>query len=111
MTLHYDEKMEIEKLNGHSLKADLLKYVGDDYSKYIREKSKFLENCGFEEGYRKIQCSDYWEAGIRNIIDGSLGLEEQLDGESLVSIEERVGIHSKKLEFKLSNAKLRIGMS
>lgn len=111
MTLHYDEKMEIEKLNGHSLKADLLKYIGDDYSKYIREKSKFLENCGFEEGYGKIQFSVNGEAGIRNIIDVSLGLEEELDVENLTSIEERFGIPSKKSEFKLSNAKLRIGMS
>ena len=80
-------------------------------SKYIREKSKFLENCGFEEGYGKIQFSVNGEAGIRNIIDVSLGLEEELDVENLPSIEERFGIPSKKSEFKLSNAKLRIGMS
>ncbi|AWL29803.1 DUF4365 domain-containing protein [Acinetobacter defluvii] len=111
MTLHYDESHELKFLNGISLKENLLAYIGTDYSKYINEKSQFLETCGFEDGYGTVQFSLNGEESIKKIIDVSLGLEEELDIENLVSIEQRFGIPSKKPEFQLQTAKLKIGMT
>ena len=110
MTLHYDESHELKVLNGQDLKENLLTYIGEDYSKYINEKSQFLENCGFEDGYGTIQFSLNGEDSIKKIIDVSLGLEEELDVENLVSIEQRFGIPSKNPEFELKTAKLKLGM-
>lgn len=110
MILHYDESHELKVLNGQDLKENLLTYIGEDYSKYINEKSQFLENCGFEDGYGTIQFSLNGEDSIKKIIDVSLGLEEELDVENLVSIEQRFGIPSKNPEFELKMAKLKLGM-
>lgn len=109
ITLNYDERHELKFLSGQSLKENLLAYIGGDYSKYINEKSKFLESCGFEDGYGTIQFSLNGEESIRKIIDVSLGLEEELDIENLVSIEQRFGIPSKNPEFELKTAKLKLG--
>ena len=110
MTLHYDENHELKVLNGKNLKENLLAYIGEDYSKYINEKSQFLENCGFEDGHGIIQFSLNGEDSIKKIIDVSLGLEEELDIENLVTIEQRFGIPSKNPEFELKKAKLKLGM-
>lgn len=110
MTLKYDESNELELLDGQNLKENLLAYIGEDYSKYINEKAKFLETCGFEDGYGTIQFSLSGEDSIKKIIDVSLGLEEELDVENLVSIEQRFGIPSKNPEFELKTAKLKLGM-
>ncbi len=110
MTLHYDESHELKLLNGENLKESLLAYIGEDYSKYIKQKSQFLETCGFEDGYGIIQFSLNGEESIKKIIDVSLGLEEELDIENLVSIEQRFGIPSKKPELELQNAKLKLGI-
>lgn len=110
MTLKYDESNELKLLNGQNLKENLLAYIGRDYSKYINDKSNFLESCGFEDGYGTIQFSLNGEESIKKIIDVSLGLEEELDVENLVSIEHRFGIPSKNPEFELKTAKLKLGM-
>lgn len=111
MTLKYDESNELKLLNGQNLKENLLAYIGENYSKYINEKANFLETCGFEDGYGTIQFSLSGEDSIKKIIDLSLGLEEELDIENLVSIEQRFGIPSKKPELELRNAKLKLSMS
>lgn len=111
MTLKYDESHELKLLDGKNLKENILAYIGEDYSKYINQKSLFLENCGFEDGYGTLQFSLNGEDSIKKIIDVSLGLEEELDIENLVSIEQRFGIPSQKTKLVVPKAKLKIGMS
>lgn len=111
MTLKYDESNELKLLDGQNLKENLLAYIGEDYSKYINEKSKFLESCGFEDGYGTIQFSLNDKDSIKKIINVSLGLEEEIDIENLVSIEQRFGVPSQKTKLVVPKAKLKIGMS
>lgn len=111
ITLKYDETHELKFLNGESLKEKLLGYIGENYSDYLKDKSKFLENCGFEDGYGILQFSLNGEDSIKKIIDVSLGLEEELDIENFVSINQRFGIPSKEPELQSRNAKLKLGMS
>ncbi|HQV24635.1 MAG TPA: DUF4365 domain-containing protein [Acinetobacter sp.] len=111
MTLHYGESHELKVVDGHGLKKNLLALIGKDYSKYLKDKTEFLKTCGFEEGYGTIQFSLNGEESIKKIIDVSLGLEEELDVENLVSTEQRFGTPSKKPEFELQTAKIKLGMS
>lgn len=110
ITLTYSEQQRIEKLDGENLKQTLLKYIGENYSDYIVSKNKYLQECGFEDGYGTVQFSIEGEDGIRKIIDASLGLEEEIDVQNLINIEKRFGIPSKKSSFEIPNAKLSLGM-
>lgn len=110
MTFTYSEQHRLDKLNGESLKKNLLKYMGESYSDYIANKNKYLKECGFEDGCGTVQFSIGGEDGIRRIIDVSLGLEEDLDVQNLTNIEKRFGIPSKNSIFEMPNAKLSLGM-
>ena len=111
MTLKYNEKNQLKSLDGKSLKENLLEHIGKDYSKYIEEKNNFLENCGFENGYGKVNFSiNGKEGGLPKLIDLSLGLIDELDVENYISIDERFGISSKTPNFELDNAKLKIDL-
>lgn len=111
MTLNYDESHELSILDGHNLQMVLLASIGDDYSKYVNEKSQFLEKCGFEDGYGKVKFSIEGESvGLHQLIDLSLGLTDEIDVQNLINIEERFGIPSKIPNFELANAKLKVGM-
>ncbi|BBU19994.1 hypothetical protein BE1S18E01_35220 [Acinetobacter sp. BEC1-S18-ESBL-01] len=110
MTLTYSEQHRLEKLDGENLKQNLLKYIGENYSDYIASKNKYLQECGFEDGYGTVQFSLEGEEGIQKIIDVSLGLEEELDVQNLVNIEKRFGIPSKNSNFEIPKAKLSLGV-
>lgn len=110
ITLTYSEQHRLEKLDGENLKQNLLKYIGENYSDYIASKNKYLQECGFEDGYGTVQFSLEGEEGIQRIIDVSLGLEEDLDVQNLVNIEKRFGIPSKKSNFEIPKAKLSLGV-
>ena len=109
MTLTYNEQHILENLNGENLKEILLKNIGEDYSDYIINKNKYLQECGFEDGYGIVQFSIEGEDGIRRIIDVSLGLEQDLEVQNLTNIEKRFGIPCKKPNFEIPNAKLSLG--
>lgn len=87
-----------------------MKYIGESYSDYITSKNKYLQECGFEDGYGIVQFSIGGEDGIQRIIDVSLGLEKEVDVQNFVNIEKRFGIPSKKSNFEISKAKLSVGM-
>ncbi|EPN6553067.1 DUF4365 domain-containing protein [Acinetobacter baumannii] len=110
ITLTYSEQHRLEKLDGENLKQNLLKYIGENYSDYIASKNKYLQECGFEDGYGTVQFSLEGEEDIQRIIDVSLGLEEDLDVQNLVNIEKRFGIPSKKSNFEIPKAKLSLGV-
>lgn len=110
ITLTYSELHKLEKLDGENLKQIFLKYIGESYSDYITSKNKYLQECGFEDGYGIVQFSIGGEDGIQRIIDVSLGLEKEVDVQNFVNIEKRFGIPSKKSNFEISKAKLSVGM-
>lgn len=111
MTLKYSEINALKLLDGQCLKQSLLAYIGQDYSKYINDKSKFLKECGFEDGYGKVKFSIAGESsGIHHLIDLSLGLTQEINVQNLVNIEERFGIPSKKPNIEEDIATLKMGV-
>ncbi|MHA3061040.1 DUF4365 domain-containing protein [Acinetobacter sp. ANC 4636] len=110
MTLFYNEQHKLEKLDGDNLKKTILKYIGKNYSEYIFNKNKYLQNCGFEDGSITMKFSIEGEDGIQKIIDVSLGLEKEFNAKNLISIEKRFGIPDKKSQVELPYAKLSLDM-
>jgi len=108
MTLHYNEKHKLNKLNGENLQETLLHYIGENYSDYITNKNNYLKECGFESGYGKVIFSIEGEEGIQQIIDASLGLKGEIDVENVTSVDQRFGIPSRKPSLALPKAKLSI---
>lgn len=109
MTLHYGEKNELNILDGKSLQTKFLHHIGESYSDYVTDKSKYLKECGFEDGCGKVKFSIAGEnAGLHQLIDLSLGLTDEVDVQNLVNIDERFGIPSKNPNLELNEAKLKI---
>ncbi len=101
MTIKYDDNNLIPEVNGLSLRHTLQRYIGDDYSKYVTNKSRFLERSGFEHGAYNITFTTIGKENSQKLINMSLGLKEQIEVTSILGTCSRFGIKAKKpfLEF------------
>lgn len=111
MTIYYNKENEINFLNGENLQAVLLKYIGKNYAEYVENKNNYLKECGFENGYGKVEFSiEGDDGGLPQLIDLSLGLTDEIDVKNIVNIDERFGISSRNPSFQFDTAKLKMGL-
>lgn len=106
MTIKYDHANLIAEINGTSLRHALQSYIGDDYSKYVSNKSQFLESSGFEPGAYNVTFTTIGEENTLKLINMSLGLKEQVEVTSILGTCSRFGIKAKKPFLELSTGSL-----
>lgn len=95
MTVHYNNSHLLDKLDGNSLKANFLGYIGNDMTQYIEKKRTHLASTGFEDGFAQINFITNGEDNIKELIDVSIGLLKSTNIKSFIGTKTRFGIKSK----------------
>lgn len=95
MTIHYNDSNRMNSLDGKTLKANLLNYIGNDMAKYVSSKKTHLESTGYENGFAQINFTTDGKENIEKLIDVSLGLEKSAKIKSFKGVKTRFGIESR----------------
>ncbi|MGZ0078334.1 hypothetical protein [Methylomonas sp. YC3] len=96
MTIHYGKEHEMSVLNGSCLKGILNNYIGTNLSKYVSNKMTHLKSTGFEDGFAQIHFTVEGEDNLKQLIDVSLGIENDVGLSTFKGTHTRFGIVSKK---------------
>lgn len=108
MTIKYGDENLLDNVNGESLKETLQQHIGDDYSKYVSNKSHFLETSGFENGAYNVTFTTVGEENTKKLISMSLGLKEQVEITSVLGTCTRFGVKAKKPFLDIATGKLHM---
>lgn len=96
MTIHYNNSHQLSELTGNCLKNSIKNHIGNNFAKYQKEKLKYLENVGYENGYNSISFETLGEENLKDLIDVSLGLKEDVNVSLTKAYNTRFGIQSNK---------------
>jgi hypothetical protein len=88
-------KEEIAIGCGESLAQKVLNYTGNDFSSYAREKSKWLETLGFEQGAYQLSIPGH--VNVHDLVDAYLGISD-LKADKVIISTNRFGIIMKYME-------------
>lgn len=108
MTIHYDESNELKNLNGSCLKKALESYIGNDFSKYIKNKINHLKSTGFEDGFGLINFTIDGSDNIKKLINSSLGVKNKIDVSNFKLKHQRFGIENISNFLELDDGKIEI---
>lgn len=108
MTIHYNESHLLKNTSGQELKAKILEYIGNDYSRYIMDKKEHLDLTGFEDGYANLAFTTTGIDNLNDLIDLSLGLIDTVEISGLKATHKRFGIESKTPFLDFKTAKMQM---
>lgn len=78
MSITYNKNDRLETTTGYSLRISILKHIPNTLEKYIEEKSNFIRKIGFEDGIGELKINLYGEKNIRDFIDLTLGIRDEV---------------------------------
>lgn len=93
MTVKYDNKHKLESLCGVHLKEKLEEYIGKDFTEYQNTKKNFLKSAGYEKGYTTISFETLGEENLKDLVDVSLGLKNDVEVSLTKAYKQRFGIN------------------
>lgn len=96
INISYRKSIELKSLNGDALSSAILSCIPHGMSKYVNRKSEYLDRCGYEEGYAKLNITTTGFDNINNLIDVSLGLKESAEISAFTSHHSRFGVVDKE---------------
>ena len=110
MNIRFKDNERLEQPFAESLKKAIEGHLHDGMEKYVENKNKVLKTLGFEDGSYKFKFTMSGdEEAIRQIVDASLGLREEVDIEAFESHHTRFGILSNKPVFYGEKGRLSFG--
>jgi|GEM_PF-4835317 len=95
MSVKYGKKHKLAENTGTCLKEKIMEYVGDDYAKYIEKKNKDMKSVGFEQESGSFTFLADGEEQIKQLIDLSLGLIDEVKIKNFKGTMSRFGIPDK----------------
>lgn len=98
ITINYNNENILEDVTGESLKRAIERYVPHGMKEYIQEKNELLETLGYEDGKYQLTVTIGGSDPVRDLLDVSLGIREEIDIESSTGYYNRFGILSKNAD-------------
>jgi len=96
MTIHYGAEQEMQALNGGCLKEIFKNHIGNNLAKYVSNKVAHLDSTGFEDGFSQIHFTTEGEDNLKQLIDVSLGIENDVELSTFKGSHTRFGIATKQ---------------
>lgn len=93
ITVNYDEEHKLGSLDGKGLKDSILKSIPSGLDDYVARKASHLKTTGFGNGSATISFQTNGIENLKDLIDVSIGVKEQVNVENFVGHSHRFGIY------------------
>lgn len=101
-------KFRLRELGGKCMREQIDRYIGGDQSNYVKEKARILKAAGYDEKVAEIEFNMDYKA-LSDFIDASIGLEKQVEVQSLRGQDVRFGLKKEIPYFKQEKALMSVG--
>jgi hypothetical protein len=89
MEIKYGDSDRLADTTGESLKRAIERHIPSTLGKYLEDKNKLLETLGFEEGKGQLTITMSSNDPVRDIVDLSLGLRQEIYIDKSVAYHKR----------------------
>lgn len=92
ITIHYGDNERLADTTGESLKSGIERYIPDGIEKCIKDKNESLNTLGFENGIGQFNFRVSGNDPIRDMVDLTLGIRQEIDVDNCRGYHSRFGI-------------------